>query len=433
MGGFFQFAAITLASFGSLVALLGSLRRIESRWLSVVIFLVASASAYAVSFSLDMAVTAEEGSMDLGRAVLPICVWSGYGLGLYMLARQFSPSGRLVAIPFALLGGFVTLLAVFRFRNLLIGVPLLLVACLSVWLLSPAPLIAQANGEYLKPMGWSLQEKAAERRFSVGKYHLDMSVDSLPGLTEFTEKEYEVMGRTFQGEANYNAPPVEFLGRPWKLMLGTVNRHVYKIAPYLELQDKTEANRMALATLGYCTAQLGKPVNERAGIFTWKTSDGNVILQTGAAADGFAVNLFVTTKNVSTFPLLGKGDPTKDLKSHTAFGKDGRATIALEKNARMSDVLHSLAMVFRKDLEGADLLAVEHWLGVQDGVWTERNEHQFASGFERFIWDGKDFPARLAGASKTLRETIPKIEGTRLDVEVPSDVTTVFRHLMGMR
>jgi hypothetical protein len=97
---------------------------------------------------------------------------------------------------------------------------------------------------------------------------------------------------------------VTFLGNPWNLLLGTVDGNIYKIVPYLEFQTKQEANPVAMAVLQYCTLQLGKPSSQKTGMFIWDTTDGNVILQTGEAAEGLALNLFITSRKVSQFERL---------------------------------------------------------------------------------------------------------------------------------
>lgn len=62
-------------------------------------------------------------------------------------------------------------------------------------------------------------------------------------------------------------PPVMFLGRAWQLQLGTVQGKIYKIAPYLLLKDKQDANAVAMESLQYCTAELGRPAEQRIGLF----------------------------------------------------------------------------------------------------------------------------------------------------------------------
>jgi hypothetical protein len=123
-------------------------------------------------------------------------------------------------------------------------------------------------------------------------------------LQEFSRDEYSVMGRRFEGEKNFHAPPVEFAGRKWKLLLGTVNGTLYKVAPHLEFEKKGEANEAALSVHRFCTEQLGKPTKQRTGLFMWDTIDGNVILQTAESADEFVVNIFLTSGRVREFAPL---------------------------------------------------------------------------------------------------------------------------------
>jgi hypothetical protein len=151
------------------------------------------------------------------------------------------------------------------------------------------------------PWPFSKAKAPARNTFSIGEYRLDATIEGLVGLVEFSPDEYAIMGRNFDGERNYNAPPVNFLGRSWKLMLGTVHGRIYKTAPYLELRNKQEANPIAMETLLYCTEQLGKPSKQETGLFIWDTSDGNVILQTAEIADGFGINLFLTSRAIRNF------------------------------------------------------------------------------------------------------------------------------------
>ena len=81
-----------------------------------------------------------------------------------------------------------------------------------------------------------------------------------------------------------------FLGRAWQLQLGTVDGKIYKIAPYLLLKEKQDANAVAMESLRYCISNLGEPVEQRSAFFVWDALDGNVILQTAELADGFSVS-----------------------------------------------------------------------------------------------------------------------------------------------
>jgi hypothetical protein len=153
----------------------------------------------------------------------------------------------------------------------------------------------------------SQTHNATRASFPLGEYKLDALMEGLVGFAEFSEAEYTLMGREFKGERNYNGPPVEFLGRSWKLQLGTVHGKIYKIAPYIEGLDSHEAGRIGVEVLCYCREKLGEPSEQKTGLpwgtewFFWHTIDGNVILQTVEVGASFSVNLFVTSRSVANF------------------------------------------------------------------------------------------------------------------------------------
>lgn len=148
-------------------------------------------------------------------------------------------------------------------------------------------------------MWWPFKRKTPIcSSFPIDKYRLDAPIEETQGLVEFSNNEYEIYGRQFEGEKNYNAPPVIFLGYQWKLMLGTVSGKIYKIAIYLTLGSEQEADPIAMETLLYCIEKLGSPSSQITGLFTWDTTDGNTILQTGEVMEGFSIALFLTSRSV---------------------------------------------------------------------------------------------------------------------------------------
>lgn len=151
---------------------------------------------------------------------------------------------------------------------------------------------------------WFKNKPEPRPSFSVGGYTLDMVlIDGYP-FCELSPAEYETIGRQFVGERIYNAPEIEFVGKRWNITLGTVHGRLYKIASFLELEDKNEANEASSGALTFCNEHLGKPTEQRTGLFVWDTTDGNVILQTAEAKDWFAVNLFLTSRSVRAFQSL---------------------------------------------------------------------------------------------------------------------------------
>ena len=152
---------------------------------------------------------------------------------------------------------------------------------------------------------WPFKKKVHKvRSFPISIYNLGDQVDNITDLVELTASEYLVMNRNFKNQHIYKVPPVKFIDKSWNMMIGTVNGQIYKLSPYLELSNKQEANKIAIDTLSFCTGKLGKPTEQRTGLFIWDTIDGNVILQTADAADGFAINLFITSNAARNFTRI---------------------------------------------------------------------------------------------------------------------------------
>jgi hypothetical protein len=140
--------------------------------------------------------------------------------------------------------------------------------------------------------------------FPVGEYVLKDPVAKFAMLVEFSPTEYAIMGRHFKDEKNFNAPPTYFLNRTWNIQIQTVNGQVTKIAPHVVLQNEDEATQVATEALEYCTRELGSPVKLKTGFFSWKAADGNVVLQTDNASNGWLVSLFLTSSILREFEKL---------------------------------------------------------------------------------------------------------------------------------
>jgi len=161
--------------------------------------------------------------------------------------------------------------------------------------------------EFLKKWGpkWGIKAKTPpSANFPIGPYRLDMQMVGLIGLREFTKIEYRGVTRQFKGERIYYAPEVEYLGYHWKVMLNAVNGMVYKITAYIETKDKDLANVAAMDTFLYCKNQIGEPNKQRDEMFIWKTIDGNIALQTTQIAEGFEINLLLTSNATRNFSRL---------------------------------------------------------------------------------------------------------------------------------
>lgn len=258
-------------------------------------FVLAICAAYSFSAAVDFLIGGFVGVYS-DAVALPVASWSAISFILLMAARALIGRRlRWLSLPYAAIGVVAFLGAAVGPHRYSFGVAGLLFL--------QSYLIVRVSPHLAKQVKQS-SKRASDRRpscFSIGAYKIDESVKGIGGLREFSADEYAIMGRTFVGEECFNAPAIEFLGRTWNLMLGTVSGKVYRIAIFLELQSKQEANSIATTALQYCIAMLGKPASQITGMFTWDTTDGNVLLQTAETVQGLGINLFVTSRTVRNY------------------------------------------------------------------------------------------------------------------------------------
>jgi hypothetical protein len=154
-------------------------------------------------------------------------------------------------------------------------------------------------------MKWPFQSKTpAHISLSIDKYQLDAPLREMLGLIEFSNIEYETLGRRFEGEKKYNAPPVIFLGHPWKLKLGTVRDIIYEIAIFSEVRRKEEENPILMEIIKYWVNKIVDMPTMMTGLIIWHTTDANVVLQSAETAVGQSINLVLTSNSIRNFKRL---------------------------------------------------------------------------------------------------------------------------------
>jgi len=267
---------------------------------NIVAFALAAGSSYATGFVLEMWLLAITGGIPPSNVVWPSFTWLSIAFACVVAGFHTKGSPYTLAIPFLLNAALVSLFAPSTREILFIATPLLLGAV--------GTFLYQRH--YLAPimqlvdMPQGPPRTPTHESFSVGEYRLNASIHDHQGLVEFSPLEYATMGRQLEGEKNYRAPDVLFLGRSWNLMLQTVNGQILKIAPHLVLASKSEAKSVAVKTLQHCTEQLGEPAEQKTDLYIWDTTDGNVLLQTGENEVGPIVGLFLTSHAVRNFKRL---------------------------------------------------------------------------------------------------------------------------------
>ncbi|MHB8346136.1 MAG: hypothetical protein ACYDHM_02950 [Acidiferrobacterales bacterium] len=251
---------------------------------NIVAFCLAGVSAYSIGFVLDMHRLAAAGTIPPSNVVWPTFTWLAIAFACLVAAFQTGGSRYMLAIPFLINAVLALLFASSMDEVIFVATPLCL-ASVAIFL-------------------YRRRKVATHASFLIDRYRLDAPVDELTGLIEFSPTEYAAMGRQFEDEKNYNATPVSLLGHSWNVKLQTVRGQICKIVLHLVFPGKHEANPVAMQMLRYCTDQLGKPAEQKTGLFLWRTTDGNIILETSDSAEGPVIGLFLTSRSIRGFKRL---------------------------------------------------------------------------------------------------------------------------------
>ena len=132
--------------------------------------------------------------------------------------------------------------------------------------------------------------------FSLGEYRLDMSLQEIKGLRELTKDEYAVFGRESMQDVIFHANPTEFVGRHWKMMVGTMEGKIYELGAILEVRAAEFTTDLPRDVFKHCELLLGTPTAEQQGHFIWDTANGSVIFQYAVIEDIFEADMFVSNR-----------------------------------------------------------------------------------------------------------------------------------------
>lgn len=134
--------------------------------------------------------------------------------------------------------------------------------------------------------------------FILGDYRLDMRLQDIHGLKELTKQEYTIFGRDSEQEVIYHANPTEFLGRDWKMMVGTIEGKIYQLGASLAFDANAaekEMSKFVRTVFEHCELGLGTPTEETRGFVIWDTDTGKVTFQYAVISETntFAANIFI--------------------------------------------------------------------------------------------------------------------------------------------
>lgn len=279
-------------------AFLNALQRTHRRILIAGTFVVIAVGAYSASFVLDMVMLVWAEEVPLSNIVWPCMTWSLISTCALVVGAGRSTPFVVRILPFTFFGGLAMLAAFLHPRHIVTALFLIFGGVIYGW-------AAGSTDDPSQTRTRDVSRQSLPSAFGIGDYWIDTPVPASHELVELTAQEYKFFARKFKNEKTYKATPAMFLGRSWKIMLGTVDGRVWKIAAFVELDNMAEAKRLSDDVMKYCISQLGKPTEEqRSGLTIWDTKDGNIVLQTASVMGSAAINLFVTSSSVGSFKQL---------------------------------------------------------------------------------------------------------------------------------
>lgn len=131
-----------------------------------------------------------------------------------------------------------------------------------------------------------------------------------------------------------------------------------------------------------------------------------------------------------------KGFPLyQQKKGAITFAEDGRAFIYLMQESDVTTIIHELGHLGRKHLKPEDQTTANNFVGAKDNNWTVDQEEKFATGFEKWVSEGRTSNPRLKKVFQSLRTwflSIYKgITGSSIDVEVSEEMKQLYDRMVG--
>jgi cytochrome c-type biogenesis protein CcmH/NrfG len=151
----------------------------------------------------------------------------------------------------------------------------------------------------------------------IGPYYLGMKTGEVHHqLVELTQTEKEALSLVveFKNERIYHAPPAEFAGVSWDIVLGAVDDEVYKVSALLVLDSREERDGVWRNLEAVLRTRLGVPATAAATIISWDTEDGNVVVNRAETGGAYAAVLTLTSRAVSGFARVPT--ETQSAQSH---------------------------------------------------------------------------------------------------------------------
>ena len=114
--------------------------------------------------------------------------------------------------------------------------------------------------------------------FEIGKYSLKTDT-RLITFTQLTDTQLKYFNVIYEGEEIFNVPTTEFIGYKWEVLIGLINKKIYKICASMELGKEKDNIELTIHIISYLEVMLGTPSSEDNGYWEWNFNDGNILLE----------------------------------------------------------------------------------------------------------------------------------------------------------
>lgn len=157
------------------------------------------------------------------------------------------------------------------------------------------------------------------------------------------------------------------------------------------------------------------------------------LLQARAASLGMSVESYMDKRGIS---ITDQTSVDKKGTLANVLINDTTAIINAFQGANVTAIAHELGHIYRRDLEGEDLTAVQKWLGVDpwSKEWSVAHEEAFAEGWEKYLADGMaptpEMETVFRQFTKWITNMYRTLVNTPMEIDIPPEVRQVFDNIL---
>src|SRR4051794_6998683 len=106
------------------------------------------------------------------------------------------------------------------------------------------------------------RKRAHDPLFVVEDYEIDKSIDELSHRLDLRPIPPLPKTISFKDGTIFEAPPAGAFEMEWKMVIGAVDGHIYKIALFWDGENRNTAGRAILRVFNLCTRLFGDPIED---------------------------------------------------------------------------------------------------------------------------------------------------------------------------